>query len=318
MARASVLRRAGLLIAPVAIVASACSMTVGFDGFSGGPDSGTPRVDGAFEPIDDGAVAPAERDSESPLAETAVDAPSADAGADADAEAAVADPNLPPTFVADGGTTWCNSQSGTTMCEDFDRKDLGAPWIREGLYVKLTSFRARSAPNDLLINVPSTTSSGTFVSKITRSFAQTSRDLSLSFAFHPEKLTEGNSFLIIGAVEFLKAADAKYSLRLVYLNGQVRLEESNLVPPPNNRDTYHPFFNVPVGTWSKIRLDLDLSATTPKAQITLDDVPVGPEVPLTPTTGIDHTPTLILGAVFGGMPHTGWTLRYDDVTMTLR
>ncbi len=107
-------------------------------------------------------------------------------------------------------------------------------------------------------------------------------------------------------------------MRLVYSNGSVRLEESNLVPPPNNKDAYHPFFTIPNGKWTRIKLDVVASGATPGVTISLDGTTVGVRESITPTAGLDPLPTLILGAVFAGNPHTGWTLRYDDVTVTYR
>lgn len=60
------------------------------------------------------------------------------------------------------------------------------------------------------------------------------------------------------------------------------------------------------------------SGGSPGAQLSIDGTPVGAREALVPTPLVDPTPTLILGAVFAGNPHTGWTLRYDNVTVTYR
>jgi hypothetical protein len=279
----------------------ACSLAVGFDGFAGPArvaldDGGDASPDADRAPAD-GGVSNVDA-SDGP-------APEVDAG----------DPNTPPVFV-DGGS-FCGAQDGATFCEDFDTADLPVHWIHEGVFARLTSYTPKSSPNGLLLDAPETATGGTFVSKISRTFDAPSTNLVVAFDFQPERVNLGSSFLIVGALEYTMN-DSKYSIRLVYSNGSVRLEESNLVPPPNNKDAYHPFFAIPTGKWTRVKLDIVASGATPGVVVSLDGVAVGPREVLTPTVGLDPTPTLILGAVFGGNPHTGWTLRYDDVTVTYR
>lgn len=289
-----------LLVAATA----ACSFTAGFDGFvgPGAEDGGGDGRDG---------------DSATNLAgdDTGVD--SGPSESDAGSELDGADPNVPPVFV-DAGTSFCpHPEAPSTFCEDFDSVDLTSRWLREGVFAKLTSYASRSAPNVFLVDVPPTTTGGTFVSKITRAFDTTATSAVLSFDIKPERVYLGSSFLILAALEWAQGED-KYSLRLVYSNGSVRLEESNLVPPPNNKDAYHPFFALAEDKWTRITLDIVASGATPGAQLLLDGIAVGTRETLTPTAGIDPRPTLILGAVLAGNPHTGWTLRYDDVMLTFR
>jgi len=73
-----------------------------------------------------------------------------------------------------------------------------------------------------------------------------------------------------------------------------------------------------MGKWTRIKLDVVASGATPGVQVSLDGTPVGVRETITPTPGMDATPTLLLGAVFAGNPSTGWRLRYDDITVTYR
>lgn len=281
------------------LAASACSFTEGFDGFVG------PAENRSNSALDDGSPGAGDSSTAPDITTT-----NGDAG-----DGAIADPNTPPYFV-DGGS-FCSTQTTTSFCDDFDTAELSKNWLREGAYAKLTSHEAKSAPNDFLLNAPSTTAGGTFVSKITHDFANNASSMIVTFDFFPEKVYVGTSFLILGAVEWNRG-DQKYSLRLVYSSGQIRLEESNLVPPPNNKDEYHPFFDLPTGKWSRISLDLVANGTSPGVQLSVDGVPLGTREALVPTAGMDARPTVLLGAVFAGQPHTGWALRYDNVTVTFR
>lgn len=284
---------------------TACSLVAGFDGFAG---------PGGVQ-LDDGGNALPGTDAK-PGAVAEGGAIDTGATGDATTEADAGDPNTPPVFV-DGGS-FCGGQDGTTFCEDFDTADLPVRWIREGVFARLTSYTPKSAPNVFLLDAPESTTGGTFVSKISHAFETPSTNLLVAFDFKPERVNLGSSFLILAALEYVKNDTSKYSMRLVYSNGSVRLEESNLVPPPNNKDTYHPFFSIPMNQWTRVKLDVVASGGTPGIIVSLDGVPVGAREVLTPTVGLDPTPTLILGAVFAGNPHTGWTLRYDDVAVTYR
>jgi hypothetical protein len=288
---------AGLLFAATA----ACSLTVGFDGFVGSDARDGGGLDGNTASTDP-----------TPGEEGGTGSTSNDAGTDA----ARPDPNVPPVFV-DGGSYCSTGGEGATFCEDFDTADLPARWITEGVFAKLTSYAPKSEPNVLLVDVPPSNAGGTFVSKVTRAFDVPSTNMVLAFDIKPERVNAGASFFILGALEWTRADD-KYSLRLVYSNGRVRLEESNLIAPPNNKDTYHPFFDLPTDKWTRVSLDIVGSGGSPGVQLSLDGVAVGVREPLAPTPNISQRPTLILGAVYAGNPHTGWSLRYDDVTLTFR
>lgn len=292
-----------VLATSVLATSAACSLVAGFDGFVG-PRGDAGGVDGTDDVVDRQRGLSAEVDA------------GVDDETDGGAEEGAVDPNVPPRFV-DGGS-FCSTTGGSiTFCEDFDTTELAARWLREGVFAKLTSYMPKSAPNVFLVDVPPTTTGGTFVSKITRSFDTPATSVVLGFAIEPKRVYLGSSFFILAALEWPRNDD-KYSLRLVYSNGSVRLEESNLVLPPNNKDEYHPFFTLPENEWSRLTIDIIASGTTPGAQLSIDGVAVGTRETLTPTANIDPRPTLILGAVFAGSPHTGWTLRYDDVTLTLR
>jgi len=284
---------------------TACSLAASFDGFVGPTRSaGDGGDEAAFVDLDSGNTQ--QLDTGTALVD------SSDAGV---IDVVDADPNVPPVFV-DGGS-FCGAQESATFCEDFDTADLPVQWIREGLFAKLTSYAPKSAPNVFLLDAPASPVGGTFVSKITRVFDQPSTNMVVAFDFKPEIVNTSSSFLIVGAIEYTKN-EFKYSLRLVYSNGSVRLEESNLVPPPNNKDAYHPFFTIPTDKWTRIKLDIVASGATPGVTMYLDGTQVGVRETIVPTVGLDPIPTLILGAVFGGNPHTGWRLRYDDLTVTYR
>lgn len=294
--------RGGLLAALTTATAAACSFTEGFDGFAGngnasdaGHDTSSSQEPSTPSGDDSGNTA----DSSNP-GDAAVDAP---------------DPNTPPVFV-DGGS-FCSTQDGTAFCEDFDTTDLPVHWTEEGAWAKLTSYEPKSAPNGFLLEVPEQDTGGTFVSKITKQLDAPSTNMIVAFDFYPEKVSLGTSFLMLAAIEYDKGT-TKYSMRLVYSSGQIRLEESDLVAPPNNKDEYHPFFTIPEGKWTRVKLDIVASGATPGCQLSLDGVNVGTREVLTPTAGIDSTPTVILGAVYAAAPHTGWTLRYDNLSVTYR
>ncbi len=285
---------------------AACSL-VGFDGFVG-PAEGS-REDGGGEGLVVEASAP------SPRRDGGTGEPGTDGGSDG-TDSDAPDPNVPPVFVP-GGSFCAKEGADATFCDDFDTADLPQQWLREGIFAKLTSYAPKSAPNVFLVDAPPATAGGTFVSKITHDFEAPSTNMLFAFDIKPERTNEGSAFFMLAALEWARGED-KYSLRLVYSNGLVRLEESNLVAPPNNKDAYHPFFTIPMNEWTRVGLDVIASGASPSIQLTLDGTAVGVRESIAPTPGIDPRPTLILGAVFAGSPHTGWRLRYDDVAVTFR
>lgn len=299
------MNRHALALCSIAVVsqAAACSLAMGFDGFVGDKKE---TDGGSGQTSDGGSVATNEGGQDS--------GPEVLGPGDG-GDVFVPDPNIGPVFV-DGGTT-CKTTPGAALCDDFDAFDLTTNWVREGNYARLTSYAASSAPNNFLLSAPAQNSGGNFVSKISHAFDQDSGDLLVGFDIYPEKVAD-SAFLILGALEYTSGT-AKYSIRLVYSNGQVRVEESDLVPPPNNHDVLHPFFTIEPKKWSRVKLDITLDGGSPTIKILLDDIPVGGSpLAATPTAGISWKPTLILGAVFAGAPHSGWTLRYDNVLVSFR
>lgn len=291
---------AGLLLA----VTAACSLTTSFDGFvgssdpaDGGPsnndgDSTAPGVDGS-NATEDGAVTPN------------------DGGSEADAP----DPNTPPVFI-DGGS-FCSGQTTATFCDDFDKAPLAINWTREGAFAKQTSYQPSSAPNVFLVDAPASTSGGTFFAKITRPFETASTNLLIAFDIKQERVDVGTAALIMSAVEWTRGTK-KYSIRLVYTAGSIRLEESDIEHPGD--DVKHGTFTLD-NKWTRVGLDIVASGGTPTMKITVDGIAAaGLEAValLPPVSGRDDRPTLILGAVFATNPHNGWTLRYDNVTVTNR
>lgn len=316
--------RVMLVVAGVAATASAaCSLAVGFDGFVGAGDAGLngltdAHADGPAGNQGDGATNPQDSstnaDANQPPVTDAGDAGETSTPLDA------GDPNLPPVFTSGGTTckTFTAGPDGGDLCDDFDKSALTTNWIVEGPYEKLTSYNAKSMPNDFLVNAPPNTGAGTFVSKITHNFTRQSTNMLVSFDYFPETISVGTSAMIMAAVEYTKNSAAKYSMRLVYVSGQVRLEESTIGSPPATDITSHTLFTIPSGQWTHVSLDIVAEGATPGMQINLDGTPAAGRETLTPTPDLDATPTLILGAVYAQNPHSGWTMRYDNVTVVHR
>ncbi len=136
----------------------------------------------------------------------------------------------------------------------------------------------------------------------------------------PSASTTPPPALLFAGLDFLgNTANAKYSLRLAWNSGAPRLEESFLGTPS---DILHQNFTIPLQTWSHVELDLTLpqadgGATTPTFTILVNGIVQGTSETLSPPAGFDQRPTLLIGAVYGTGPTSGWALRYDNVTLGL-
>jgi hypothetical protein len=212
---------------------------------------------------------------------------------------------------------WCDGAA--TFCADFDVGSLPSGFLTtSGTFLSLTTTNPVSKPNALLLQVPPDGSaSGSFGGWLGHGFPNAvTTTMTLSFDILPETLSTTTSGMLFAVVDFIGNASARYSLRLVFTSGQARLEESFLTPP----DTYHPLFDVPSNTWSRLSLTVTFSGgAADTATVSIDGTPVGGGAQtLTPEVGVDWHPNLLIGAAFGGDPQTGWVLHYDDVVFDYR
>ena len=240
---------------------------------------------------------------------------SAEAGTIADAHdeaPAQVEVNDVPKFVDAG--SFC-ADGGATFCADFDRTPLPSGFAgTEGTYLALTSSRASSAPNDLLLVVPAMASNGVYASKVSQDFQVTASTVSFSFDIYPQRTTDDGA-LLIAALDYLTGT--KYSIRFAYFAGQLRVEESFLGAGPIDR--YHASFDVPKMTWSRVRLDLAFGGDGGIATegVSVNGQAVGGKETLAPPAGVVLKPTLHVGAVYGVGPQSGWELRFDNVALDL-
>jgi len=238
-----------------------------------------------------------------------------DAGGDgAHADAAEAgEVNDAPRYV-DGGATYCNGS--TTFCADFDHNPLPSGFAgAEGTFLTLTSSRASSAPNDLLLIVPPMSNNSVYASKVSTDFQITANAATLAFDIYPERTTDDGA-LLIAALDYL-GGSAKYSVRFAYFGGQLRIEESYL--GSGQIDHYHTSFDVPKFTWSRVRVELAFGSDGGPSTETVfvSEAQVGLKESLSPPAGVLYRPTLHLGAVYGVGPQSGWELRFDNVALDL-
>jgi hypothetical protein len=217
-----------------------------------------------------------------------------------------------PSKPASPAGGWCGGRTAT-FCADFDTGGLPA------------GFDATDGPNlaiggeaskPLIVDIPAAEAGPAYSSKVRQSFADASDDVTIAFDFAPLKVSKANGTLLIAAIDYQTAAEARYSVRLVYHEGRVRLEE-NVTGEPS---VFHPFFDIPASKWSRIRLDVVLGrdGAASSAKVSLDEELIGRSETITPPVGMERKPTVLLGAVFGTAPHAGWTLGYDNVTIDLR
>ena len=230
--------------------------------------------------------------------------------------------DAPPSFLDAGVMDWCSEHLGLgyVFCADFDETPLPAGFTAsDGAFLSQTSSSPSSGPNDLLLYVPAQTGSGSFGSKLSRAFDTPASNLVLAFDLDPELLNDTAAGLLFAGLDFLGNADAKYSLRLAWNSGAPRLEESFLGTPS---DIPHQNFSLALAAWSHVEVDITLpqidgGTATPSFSILVNGIVQGTSETLSPPAGFDARPTLLVGAVYGTGPTSGWALRYDNVTLGL-
>jgi hypothetical protein len=248
----------------------------------------------------------------------AIDGAGLDASTPSDGAGDTGPVNQPPLFL-DGGDSWCTAQTTDTFCADFDRVPLPSEFSSlDGTLVSLTSTFPSSSPNALLLYAPPSDATGSFASKLSKDLPSPVTAIDLEFDLRAEVLNTTSSGLLFAAIDFVDNTHAPYSVRLAFNSGAPRLEESYLGTPP---DIYHTNFSIPLSTWAHIRLALTFSTVGDdggtlqgSSAIYVNGSSVGADA-LSPPAGVTLRPTALIGAVYGTQPHTGWTLRYDNVTV---
>jgi hypothetical protein len=254
------------------------------------------------------------------VADAAVPDATTDAKADAADAADGADAGVldePPIFAEAGADTWCTARATSTFCADFDRSPLPSGFASsEGAFLLLTSTLPSSPSNALALIIPPQAGPGTFSSKLARSFTQPAASVTLAFDFFPEKINTTASGVLFTALDYLGNPQAKYSIRLAYNQGTSRVEESYLGFPT---DIFHSTFHLPIGKWSHVRIEMvfGVDGGPSTLSVFVDDALQGSVESLSPPSAFDPRPSLLVGAVYGTLPHTGWALRYDNVLMDI-
>jgi len=219
----------------------------------------------------------------------------------------------PPPMV--GPTTWCSTQT-TTFCDDFDRAPLPSAFAaQEGGFLSLGTTKRQSAPNALVVNVPTSAGTDISVGKLVKSFNQASNDTTLAFDISPDKVNSeaADRAMLVWAIDYPITGGGRYSIRLVFVFQRVRLEEST----PGLTDVYHPLFDLPLVTWTRFSVDLKFSGTTGSYVHRHNGSQVATAALRVPA-GLDPKPTLMLGAVYGPNPQNGWKFLFDNVMFDLR
>lgn len=265
--------------------------------------SGAPPDDGSDYEVDSNATPPP----------AAGDGPSTPAPATSDGDPAGGTTEVPaPQPGASGAKTWCSSHPAT-FCADFSQALPSGFASMSGNFLSLIT----GAAPGLLVSVPAEASGPSFSSRLVQPFTKTSDDMTVAFDVAPDKLNTKTGALLVAALDFpypTGPAPSFYSVRLTFVNGRARVEEY----VAGGQGALHPLFDVPKGKFSRVSLDVALGAAGGSVKVSLDGKQVGAVEPLEQPSGVEHTPKLIVGAVYGAAPTDGWKFRFANVTMDLR
>lgn len=295
----------------------------GDSGLAPTPDTGAPdATEAATAPDADSGGAPMDAAAETSIADSGAP-PGLDAS-DAAPDVSAAPPTALPTYLDAATAGWCDLHPGYTFCADFDETPLPSGFsTSNGGYLIQTSSWPSSAPDDLLVLVPQQTGTGSWGSTVSRNFQTSVSSIALAFDVYPEIVSPGG--MLFAALDFQGNASARYSVRLAYDQGAPRLEESYLGSPP---DVYHSNFTLPMQAYSRVEMQLTFPPTPDGAaaadagaateSVYINGVLQGTPEMLSPPTGFDPRPNLLIGAVYGTNPTGAWALRFDNVTLDIQ
>jgi hypothetical protein len=322
------------VLVPLSVLSLTRCTTGGLDALGGGASDGGHDAGAALPEIRDGGPDASSGDARNGFTDGNVPdatdgAPSTDGtdgGEDVgDGGTSLAPASAPPIYLDAGTSSWCDTHPIYSFCDDFDKKPLPSQFsASDGPYLFQTSSSPSSAPNDLLLYVPAQTGVSTWGSKLSEPFTTPASSAVLEFDINPGSINAGSSGLLFAAMDFTFNANAKYSLRLAYNAGSPRLEESYLA---GGNDIYHANFSLAAETWSRIQVAIAFSASgdagvdagrplSGTETISVNGAQVQTQT-LSPPASFDQRPTLLLGAVYGTNPTTGWVLRFDNVTFDI-
>ena len=117
--------------------------------------------------------------------------------------------------------------------------------------------------------------------------------------------------MLVWAVDF-GSGGALYSIRMVFVFGQVRIEEHT----SGLTDVYHPLFTLPSAQWSRYSIAITLGANGTFEQRVNGTTSAARALRV--PAAVDRRPTLMVGAVYGPNPQNGWELYFDDVTFDIK
>ncbi|MBS2013212.1 MAG: hypothetical protein JST00_10015 [Deltaproteobacteria bacterium] len=249
----------------------------------------------------------------------------ADGGASpADAEAGATFDGSPDAGLIDGSADasvdgpFCATQgAGATFCADFEEGLLPVPWADEDGYGRATldvdDLRAKTGRRSLVAACPSLTGSDNTKATLRKPLvASLGERLTIEFSIRPE--TYGN---IPGggwaSVAFESQDSSQRKSRLYFRISATTtqlLEASDLADGGVDYAETPDQPPLPLDTWTTVRIEAQLSASSSKFLLDINGVRVGQF-----NSNIHRyrlSPTLIAGFTFLAAPTTPWRVRFDD------
>jgi hypothetical protein len=279
--------RCGLALGAAWSLLAACSLLTPTDGLSGGPA------------LTDGGPGSSGEAGEASSAEASTSDGSLEAGGDAG--------------------PWCATHQGSAaLCEDFDTKGLTA-WdaivAGGGGTTAPDPVAWTSPPYAMLSNLPAATS-GKVEGYIATKFSVEASDLVLDADFRVDKVNTAASQLQIAKLLQLDGSGDG-----IWETGVAVNDQRKLVVFQYNYSTngYAEVFALPasitLGTWIRVKLHLHLqNLLEGTVDLDIDGKRIESNLPVQPLSAKSRF-RLFLGAIYADTPHTGWTVRIDNVLL---
>jgi len=237
----------------------------------------------------------------------------ASTGNDASDVAVVDSPTAP-----DAGS-FCDGVDAT-FCEDFDEPDGGyldrwSPSIGDGNTVTTQTALVTSAPNALVVEVPSGNTGG---ASLWKDLPPNATEYDYSFSIRFEPYDAGSGYVLWGQIEVDNTNNAFSEYRFSTYNGGTKFEAHVYYPDGGNTIAGTPLSTTfAAGQWYRVDEILTVSPPPAKVQIMINSIQV---LQTTITQATDGVGTAeFLAGIYHTSGVTGtWRLEIDDVVMRVK
>jgi hypothetical protein len=212
------------------------------------------------------------------------------------------------------------SQNALFFCDDFDEGSLPAPWTsvhQSSGTVAQNNGVAASPPNSLDVAIGPLATAQTINASLRASLGLPPLPSAMTFSFSVDPVridTSPNASMVLGAVDFLDAAQNRYTVQLAFdvQGGSPAMVLDELYSDGRPYVPHAITTPLTIGVFTDVSIEIDWeSSMTASARFLVNGAQL---LSLPLTIGVDARSLQIsIGTTYSTEPSTGWEVRYDNV-----